>query len=803
MKFSELWLRDWVDPELSTEALAAQLTMAGLELDAIASVAGAFSGVVVGEIVAIAPHPGADKLRVCQVAGGSKAAGGSNVADGSEAVQVVCGAANARLGLKVPFATLGALLPGDFKIKQAKLRGVESFGMLCAAAELGLAEQSDGLLELPADAPVGTDIRRYLNLDDQVIEVGLTPNRADCLSIAGLAREVSVLSGAALRPVAIEKVTPVNAEVLPIEVLAGDDCPRYVGRVIRNVDVSRPAPEWLRERLRRCGIRSIDPVVDVTNYVMLELGQPLHAFDLEQLQGGIRVRKAAAGETLETLDGQQLALRADSLVIADHRGPLALAGVMGGRPSAVGAGTRHIFLESAFFAPDKIAGKARSYGLHTESSHRFERGVDYQLQVAAIERASRLIVDSVGGDVGPLSEITSKTLPQAQPIVLRRASITRMLGIAIADAQVEQILRGLGLAATAQADGWSVLAPSWRFDITIEVDLIEELARVYGYDRLPVRSIRADLPLIAKPERELNLAALRRTLTARGYQEAITYSFVDPKLQALLAPQQSVVELRNPISADMSVMRTTLWAGLLSTLSYNSNRQQQRIRLFETGLRFLPAAAGLPRQEKMLAMVAMGRRYPESWSVAAEPVDFYDLKGDLEAILGLARVAADITFAAGAHPALHPGQSATILRAGKVCGHLGALHPELQRQLDLDQPVYLLEIALADILEGELPKFSELSRYPEVRRDLALLVDRAVPAEALLAVVREAAGSYLRNLTLFDVYQGKGIDPQRKSLALGLTFQHSSRTLNEEEVNVIVEGVVDVLKTRLAATLRN
>lgn len=791
MKFNDLWLREWVNPGLDVETLAARITMAGLEVDAITPVAPAFTGVIVGEIVGIAPHPDADKLRVCQVAGGAAVA------------QVVCGAANARQGLKVPFATLGAQLPGDFKIKQAKLRGVESFGMLCAAAELGLAEQSDGLLELPADAPVGANLRDYLQLDDHVVEVGLTPNRADCLSINGLAREIGVLNDVAVNPIAIEPVVPKGAATLPVEILAVEDCPRYAGRVIRDVDLSRPAPEWLRERLRRCGVRSIDAAVDVTNYVMLELGQPMHAFDLDRLEGGIRVRKAEAGEQLEALDGQQITLRGDTLVIADHRGPLALAGVMGGRPSAVGEGTRHIFLESAFFAPGHIAGKARSYGLHTESSHRFERGVDSGLQVRALERATRLILEIVGGEAGPVVEVTTGHLPKAATIVLRRTSIVRMLGMDISDADVERILRGLGMEVAAAASGWAITPPSWRFDIAIEVDLIEELARIYGYDRLPVRSIRADLPLTARPERQLQLQALQRVLTARGYQEAITYSFVDPKLQALLAPGQPVVELRNPISADMSVMRTTLWAGLLTTLGHNLNRQQQRARLFETGLRFLPAAEGLPRQEKMLALVATGRRYPESWTGGAEQVDFFDLKGDLEAILALARVADGVSYSAGTHPALHPGQSADIQRNGRVVGHLGALHPEVQRQLGIDQPVFLLELALAEVFEGELPAFRELSRFPEVRRDLALLVDRSVAAEAVLGAAREAAGEHLRNLTLFDVYQGKGIDPQRKSLALGLTFQHSSRTLTEDEVNTTVDAVVGVLEERLAATLRN
>lgn len=790
MKFNELWLREWVNPALDTQALSAQLTMAGLEVDAVEPVAGFFSGVVVGEIVAIEQHPDADKLRVCQVNAGD------------ETVQVVCGAANARQGLKVPFARLGALLPGDFAIKKAKLRGVESFGMLCAAAELGLAEQSDGLLELPSDAPVGQDIREYLQLNDQLIEIGLTPNRADCLSIAGIAREVAVLNGVETHPVAAEAVAPAIDDTLPIEIVAADDCPHYVGRVIRNVDLKRAAPQWLAERLRRAGVRSIDPVVDITNYVMLELGQPMHAFDLGKLQGGIRVRLAQAGEQLETLDGQTLTLRPDTLVIADHRGPLALAGVMGGRPSAVAEGTTDIFLESAFFAPSRIAGRARSYGLHTESSHRFERGVDYRLQVRAIERATRLVLVIVGGQPGPVTAV-AKNLPEPAVITLREASIARLLGLELPAERVESILRGLGIALERIGDGWRAVPPSWRFDLGIEADLIEELARVYGYDHLPVRPINSDLPLTPRPETCLNKAALRRTLVARGYQEAITYSFVDPKLQALLAPGQAVVELRNPISSDMAVMRTTLWTGLLSAAVHNLNRQQSRFRLFETGLRFVPGPDGL-KQEPMLALLATGRRYPESWASSTDVVDFYDIKGDLEAVLTLARVQNQVEFVPTAqHHALHPGQAADVRLAGEVVGQIGALHPELQRQLDIDQPVYLLEISLAALSGGRLPKFSELSRFPEVRRDLAVLVDRQLQAEQVLAAVREAAGECLRDLRLFDVYQGKGIDPQRKSLALGLTFQHSSRTLTEDEINAAIDAVVNVLASRFGATLRN
>jgi phenylalanyl-tRNA synthetase beta chain len=790
MKFNELWLREWVNDAPETQALSTQLTMAGLEVDAVTPVADTFTGVVVGEIVAIAPHSDADKLRVCQVS------------NGAETVQVVCGAANARQGLKVPFAQIGALLPGDFTIKKAKLRGVESFGMLCAAAELGLAEQSDGLLELPADAPTGVDIRAFLQLDDNVFEIGLTPNRADCLSLTGLAREVATLNRAAVNSVAIEPVASAITEVFPVQIDAGAECPRYVGRVIRNVDLSRPAPQWLAERLRRCGIRSIDPVVDVTNYVMLELGQPMHAFDLGKLEGGIRVRLATDGELLSTLDNQELKLRPDTLVIADHKKALAVAGIMGGQESAVSTTTNHIFLESAFFAPSLLAGRARSYGLHTESSHRFERGVDYQLQVCAIERATQLILDIVGGEAGPVIVKTSDKLPTPARIHLRRHAIARLLGFEIADAEVESILQGLGIIVVAEVDGWSAQVPSWRFDLSIEADLIEELARVYGYDRLPVRSISADLPLPAKPERQLGTAAVRRSLVARGYQEVITYSFVDPKMQALLAPGQPVVELRNPISGDMSVMRTTLWAGLLQAVQHNVNRQQARVRLFETGLSFEPASDGLPKQQKKLAMAVTGSRFPEAWSAQSELVDFYDVKGDVEALLDLARVG-EVTFTAATHAALHPGQCAAIRKGEQTIGWIGALHPEIQAKLDLAQPVYLVELEWGAISAGALPKFAELSKFPEVRRDLAMLVDRDLPVAALLDAVREVAGEMLRDLRLFDVYQGKGIDPQRKSLAFGLTFQHSSRTLTEDEINATIESVVHVLKTRFAAELRN
>lgn len=792
MKISEQWLREWVNPAIATDELVEQLTMAGLEVDGTESVAGEFSGVVVGEITAIEQHPDADKLRVCQVAGGD------------EVVQVVCGAANARAGLKIPFATVGAVLPGNFKIKKAKLRGVESFGMLCAEEELGMAESSDGLMELASDAPVGENIRDYLGLDDTIIEVDLTPNRADCLSVAGVAREVGLLNRVEVNALEVAAVAPQIDDVFDVVIDAGEDCPAYVGRVIRNVDVSKPSPVWLQEKLRRSGIRSIDAVVDVTNYVLLELGQPLHAFDLNLLQGGIRVRHAEQGEKIQLLDGQELELTAGSLVIADHQRPIALAGIMGGEATAVNDSTRDIFLESAFFAPVRIAGRARGYGLHTDSSHRFERGVDHQLQARAIERATELLMSIVGGEPGPLVEVSEpQYLPKAEPVELRAARIEKLLGLQMADDEVADILARLGMGLEKTAEGWKVLAPSWRFDIAIEADLLEELARVYGYNRLPVTKIHAELGLRPRSETRIGLKALRSQLLARGYQEAITYSFVEPAIQQLVCPQDSVVSLANPISADMSVMRTSLWPGLLTAVRYNLNRQQSRVRLFESGLSFLPDGDNLPVQQPLLAGLIAGRRHPESWTESGEAADYFDLKGDLESVLSFCGNVTDFTFSSGGHPALHPGQSATVFRNGAKVGYLGAIHPELQKKLDISETVYLFELELSGITTGKLPEFTELSKFPEIRRDLAILIDREVAAETVLGTVRAVAGSYLRNLRLFDVYQGEGIDLKEKSLALGLTFQHSSRTLNEEEITATIDTVVGELKEKLGATLRN
>ncbi|MEZ5571427.1 MAG: phenylalanine--tRNA ligase subunit beta [Halioglobus sp.] len=791
MKISEQWLREWVSPALSTEELAHQVTMAGLEVDAIDDVSAVFTGVVVAEIVGTRPHPDADKLRICQV----------NI--GTESLQVVCGAPNARVGLRAPLACINAELPGGIKIKRSKLRGVESQGMLCAAQELGLSTAADGLMELPTDAPLGSDLRQYLNLNDKIIELSITPNRADCLGMAGVAREVGLLNNLPVKEPDYASVDESIADTVTIDLAANEYCPRYVGRVIRGVDVSRPSPLWVQERLRRCGIRSIDAVVDVTNYILLELGQPMHAFDLDKVQGGIVVRTAHEDETIELLDGQTVTLRSDTLVIADHKRPLALAGIMGGKSSAVSGASKDILLEAAFFTPNLLAGKARSYGLHTDSSYRFERGVDFQLQIKAMERATRMLLDTVGGSAGPIQEVVSQQyLPERPDVILRSARIEKVLGFSLPTDEVERILLGLGLGVTETADGWICAIPSWRFDISIEVDLLEEVARVYGYNRLPVTQIRADLKINARPESALSLRHVRRHLSARGFREAITYSFIAPELQRLFDPTLSPVALKNPISAEMAVMRTSLLPGLVNAALYNVKRQQPRVRLFETGLRFLQSETEL-RQVPTLAMICTGERFDESWSNNAGGVDFFDLKGDLESLFALTRSSEDFGFEAQSHPALHPGQTAKITRKGQPAGIIGALHPSVGAALGIAAPLIVCEIALDVLLQGALPKFTELSKFPEIRRDLAVVVDKSVAAAQLMRDIRGVAGIYLTDLRLFDVYTGKGIDPKRKSLALGLTFRDQSRTLDDEVVNLAVGQVIDLLEKNYNAELRN
>ncbi|WP_024952301.1 MULTISPECIES: phenylalanine--tRNA ligase subunit beta [Cobetia] len=793
MKFSEQWLREWVSPELTTQQLADQITMAGLEVDGIDPVAGEFSGVVVAEVISREAHPEADRLNVCQVNDGS-----------DEPVQVVCGAPNVAVGQKVLFARVGAKLPGDFKIRKAKLRGVESRGMICGASELGLEDDaSDGIMVLPADAPIGRDAREWLKLDDNAIEVDLTPNRGDCLSVKGLAREVGVLNRLAVTVPAIAPVTAVIDDTFPVTVSAAQGCPRYLGRVVRGVNVAATSPLWLEERLRRSGIRSIDPVVDITNYVLLELGQPMHAFDLACLSGGIDVRMAKAEEPLTLLDGQEIALRDDTLVIADENGPLAIAGVMGGKGSGVSADTQDIFFEAAFFAPLTIAGKARSYGLHTDSSHRFERGVDAQLQRDAMERATALLIEIAGGQPGPVIEVASDAeLPKAAVVGLSAASVERMLGMALPNDEIVEILERLGMQMRADGDGqWQVVVPSWRFDVSIEADLIEELARIHGYNNLPVSRPNARLTPAASHEATQPLTSLRRQLVARGYQEAISYSFVAPEQQKALDPDGVAPALANPISSDMAVMRSSLWPGLVKALSHNLNRQQSRVRLFETGLVFRGELDTL-EQTPMVGGLISGARLPEGWNGGRDKVDFFDLKGDVEALLALGGNLAAWRFDAAEHPALHPGQSARLLLNDEPVGWMGALHPATRAELGLKVEVFVFEITLSAACAGRLPRFAPLSKYPEVRRDLAFVVEEGVHVQSLLDAIRAQAGEWLTDLRLFDVYQGQGVADGHKSLALGLTWQHPSRTLNDDEINQLVDAIVTDSHTRFGAALR-
>jgi phenylalanyl-tRNA synthetase beta chain len=791
MKFSESWLRSAVNPSISTEELVAQVTMAGLEVDAVESAAPEMSGVVVGEILSVEQHPDADKLRVCQVAGGG------------ETAQVVCGAPNARAGIKVPFATVGAKLPGDFKIKKAKLRGVESFGMLCAQTELQLGDDDDGLWELPADASVGSDLIEYLELNDNIIEVDLTPNRGDCLSIRGLAREVGVLNKTAVLEQACAPVTASINDSISITLEAPEACARYVGRVVRNLDLRQPTPQWMQEKLRRSGVRSLGPAVDVTNYVLLELGQPMHAFDLSKIDGGIVVRMGR-DEKVKLLDDSDVVIDTQTLVIADQSKALAMAGIMGGDESAVGDDTTDILFESAWFNPLAIAGKARNYGKHTDSSHRFERGVDSELQVAAIERATALMLEICGGETGPVViQESAEHLPAPATIKLRDAHLAQQLGVVIGSAEIDDILARLGLTFVSRDDeGSTWVAPSWRFDIAIEQDLVEEVARIYGYNNLPTSTPTMALELQAKPERQQDLSIFRQQLVASGYQEAVTYSFVDPELQKLVDPETDGIALQNPISADMSVMRTSLWSGLLSTAIYNLNRQQNRVRIFEAGQCFVPGENGELTQNMALAGLICGSRTPAGWTASKDKVDFFDIKGDLESVLALTGLAEQFSFSAAEHPALHPGQSAMLSRNGEQVGWIGQLHPKLQAQLDVSTPVYLFQVDVAKVSESRLPKFSEVSKFPAVRRDLAFLVDSQIASADLMSEARNAAGEHLVDLMLFDVYQSKDIDNKGKSLALGLTFQHASRTLTDEEINTAIDRVVKKLDNKFKAELR-
>ncbi|MGA8277125.1 MAG: phenylalanine--tRNA ligase subunit beta [Rhodanobacteraceae bacterium] len=790
MKFSENWLRSLVELPLERDALVERLTMGGLEVEHVEPLGGGLGGVVVAEILACDPHPNADKLRICRVATGSIEA------------TVVCGAPNARAGLKAPLATVGATLPNGARIKTATLRGVESAGMLCSAAELAIGDDADGLLELPGDAPLGGTLADFLDLPDASLELKLTPNRPDCLGMRGLAREAATLFGSSLQEPAAPTVAAISTERREIHLQAGADCPRYLGRVISGIDATAPSPQWLLDRLHRSGLRSIGAVVDVTNYVMLELGQPLHAFDNDCLAGDITVRRAAAGEKLQLLDGSEPKLDPEFLVIADDNKALAVAGIIGGHVSRTTTSTCNVFLESAHFAPTAILGRARRLGLHTDASHRFERGVDFELPRLAIERASELLISIAGGSAGPVEEaLLPAHLPTRPRVKLRRDRLTRVCGMTIDDAEVVRILSKLGMTVENTGDGWSIVAPSWRFDIAIEEDLIEEVVRVYGYERVPTRPPRGDLAVAPLLEEIVPERVFRAQLAARDYCEALCLAFLDRDLLELWGLADNAVALANPLSAELGAMRTSLLPGLVTALGGNRRRQRERVRLFEIGRVFQRGRDDV-NEEVRIAGVACGLAVAEQWAESERrAVDFFDLKGDVESLLQLTGAPGEFMFGEADQPWLHPGRGAALSRNGRSMGYLGALHPQLLGALDLDD-VYVFELALGELAARVLPRAAPLSRFPMVRRDIAIVVPENTSYGRIEATVRAAVGPVLHDIRLFDLYSGGNLGTGVKSLAMGLILQDASRTLTDQEADHCVALAVAALETGCMATLR-
>ncbi|MDN8245736.1 phenylalanine--tRNA ligase subunit beta [Acinetobacter baumannii] len=791
MKISENWLRTWVNPAIDSDTLSDQLTMLGLEVDELAPVAKPFTGVVVGEVLTVEQHPDADRLRVTTV----------NIGSG-EPLQIVCGAPNVRAGMKAPVATIGAILPGDFKIKKGKLRGVESQGMLCGASEIDLEDKIDGLLELPDDAPVGVNIREYLKLDDNVIDISITPNRGDCFSIRGIAREVAVINQLQMNEPEIKSVDATITDEKKV-VISTDGAPRYLGRVIKNVNVKAATPEWMEQALARSGIRTHSILVDVTNYVLMELGQPMHAFDLAKIEGTVHVRQAKPQEKLQLLNDQEVELQEDVMVIADDQKALAIAGIMGGLASSVTNDTTDIFLESAFFAPLAIAGRARRFGLHTDSSQRYERGVDFELPLIAMNRASQLIQELAGGEFGPITVAEkSDLLPKREAIELKQAQVDQLLGYKVAAEFITDALTRLGCEVTVQANGeWSVVPPSHRYDMAIYQDLIEEVARIDGYDNIQISLPSMDVQL-AKYQDRFEIAQLRQTVVTLGYQEAISFSFADAKLEKQLNPQVSPLMLANPISSDLAAMRSTLLSSLIPCVQYNLNRQQSRVRFFELGLRFDYQNANSIQDLKQiptLALVAVGSREPESWHAKPQPMDFFDFKGEVEEILAAGRV--KVEYVRSERPWLHPGQSAEILVDGQSIGYLGRLHPSLENELDLST-TWVAELDQAAVLQSYVSNFTELSRFPSVRRDIALLISDNINVRDIQQLIEKTGGELLDSTWLFDVYTGQGVEEGKRSLAFALLWQHPSRTLEDAEIKSGMDNIIQVLENTYQATLR-
>ncbi|MFY5899570.1 phenylalanine--tRNA ligase subunit beta [Acinetobacter pittii] len=791
MKISENWLRTWVNPAIDSETLSDQLTMLGLEVDELAPVAKPFTGVVVGEVLTVEQHPDADRLRVTTV----------NIGSG-EPLQIVCGAPNVRAGMKAPVATIGAVLPGDFKIKKGKLRGVESQGMLCGASEIDLEDKIDGLLELPADAPVGVNIREYLKLDDNVIDISITPNRGDCFSIRGIAREIAVINQLQMNEPEIKSVEAEIADEKKV-VISTEGAPRYLGRVIKNVNVKAATPEWMEQALARSGIRTHSILVDVTNYVLMELGQPMHAFDLAKIEGTVHVRQAQPQEKLQLLNDQEVELQEDIMVIADDQKALAIAGIMGGLASSVTDDTTDIFLESAFFAPLAIAGRARRFGLHTDSSQRYERGVDFELPLIAMNRASQLIQELAGGQFGPIT-VAEKTeiLPKREAIELKQAQVDQLLGYQLTADFIADALTRLGCEVTVKAEGeWSVVPPSHRYDMAIYQDLIEEVARIDGYDNIQISLPSMDVQL-AKYQDRFEIAELRQTIVTLGYQEAISFSFADAKLEKQLNPQVNPLMLANPISSDLAAMRSTLLSSLIPCVQYNLNRQQSRVRFFELGLRFDYQDAKTIEDLKQiptLALVAVGSQQPESWHVKPQPMDFFDFKGEIEEILAAGRV--KVEYVRSERAWLHPGQSAEILVDGQSIGYFGRLHPSLENELDLST-TWVAELDQTAVLQSYVSNFTELSRFPSIRRDIALLISDNINVRDIQQLIEKTGGELLDSTWLFDVYTGQGVEEGKRSLAFALLWQHPSRTLEDAEIKSGMDNIIQVLENTYQATLR-
>ncbi len=788
MKISEPWLRQWVNPPIDSASLCHQLTMAGLEVDSFEPVAPAFSNVVVAEVLAVAAHPDADRLRVCQV----------KVAP-SEIIQIVCGAPNVRVGMKVAAALVGAYLPGNLNINQGKLRGVDSHGMLCGASELGLVDNSDGLLELAADAPVGKDLRVYLDLDAQIIDISITPNRGDCFSVIGLAREIAVANALPLPPLNTPHISCSDNPPLSVSVATPSQCPRYITRTINGINPATPTPAFMRQALSQCGLRCHSFIVDVTNYVLLETGQPLHAFDAAKLQGGLQVRLAKPDEAITLLNGQTINLQADCLVISDDHQAQALAGIMGNQHSSVSASTVDVVLEAAHFAPLAIAGRARRFGLHTDASQRFERGVDFNMPLHAIERASALILQHAGGLASPLNTAESLTnLPQRQPFSVTLASITQRLGFAISSTHMLDILQRLNIAAELHNDTLNIVAPSHRYDIAIAEDISEEIARVYGYDNIPTRMPSFAMHLGAQQD-HVPTQALKERLLAMGYQEAISFSFADPKVVAALK-LENALKLANPISSELSVMRPSLLASLLPCVVYNISRQQPRVRLFETGLRFAnQQSISNLGQIPTLCIVATGKQLPVNWNGQNAAVDFYSFKAEVDIVLSNAQ--GDITTTRSQNPWLHPGMGADIVHNNQKIGYYGRLHPQVATQLELPD-TWVCEIDIAVLTRPVHYTISPLSKFPAVQRDIAVIVDSNCSAQQLVGVAKHAAGDGIIKVAVFDVYTGTGIDTGRKSMALALTWQHLQRTLEEDEIKTNMHNVITQLAAQLGAQLR-